>query len=885
MRWLNKIGMRVRSLMRRERVDSELDDELRFHLERQIAENMAAGMLREEARCAAMREFGGVDQIREECSDMRRVNWLQDFAQDVRYGLRMLRKLPGFTAVAIITLALGIGANTAIFSIVYAVLLRPLPYPHPDQLVSVTMADPQAGIPSNGTSYDNFREWRDQNHVFTELAAFQFHQLTLIGYGEPLSIDTAVITPGMFSVFGVKPLAGRTFVPADGNNGAPAVVVLSENLWRDRFGSDPKIIGTSITLDKKSYTVIGVAPASFRYPPLTSTEHIWIPLQQDPVFGPWMDRPGGHWLRVIARVKAGISLAQAQSEMDTIDARLAKKYPSENTGWVIRLVPLQQQMVGNVKVALIVLLGCVGLVLLIACANVSNLLLARATSRMKEMALRAALGAGRARIIRQLLTESGVLGLVGGALGVLLAYGSVHALASLLPSNLPQASTIRVDGAVLTFAFALSIVASLLFGLAPTLFAARSDLHTSLKEGGRSSEEGARHLMLGFLAVSEIALAMVLLVAAGLLVHSFLTLTSVNPGFNVQGLTKSEVDLPLFEYSEPEQWVAFSDELLRRLQALPGMHDTAEAVPLPLANGFINLAFDIVGTPPPRPETVRTGDFVSVSPNYFRVMGIPLLRGRWFTDQDRDSSPRVTVISEALAQMYFPNQDPIGKQLSFGLPPAGEVRREIVGIVGDVRDVGLNQAPGPMMYAPLAQSPFWGTEIVVRSTLGPASTLANIRDQAHAIDKDLPVADVERMSDAISASVQQPRFRTMLLSLFGAIALVLAAAGIFGVMSYSVSRRTHEIGIRIALGASSGNVTRLVLTESGRLVLIGLAVGIPSGLALARFLHTLLFGVSPADPVTFLAVAVVLGLVALAASYVPTRRALQAEPLVAPRHE
>jgi len=885
-RWLAKARLRLRSLFRRERIGGELSEELEFHLEQAVQEKLAAGLSRVEARHAALRDFGGVEQVREECAEVRRLNWFYDLLEDVRYGLRMLGKSPGFTGVAVLTLALGIGANTAIFSVVYAVLLKPLPYPQPNQLVGVTMAEPEEGIPTNGTSYDDFREWQAQNHVFTEMAGFQSHDLTLTGRGEPLTVETAVITPGLFSLLGVKPIVGRTFFPEDGQEGARAVVVLSENLWRDRFGGDSSVLGTSISLDHKSYTVIGVMPASFDYPPLNSSEPVWIPLLQDPVFGPWMDRKGGHWLRVIARIKPSVSFAGAQAEMDTVGARLAAKSPAENTGWVIRLVPLQRQMVGSMKTALVALLGSVGLVLLIACANVANLLLCRATSRAKEMALRAALGAGRGRIVRQLLTESAVLGLAGGLAGVLLANWGVHGLRSGLPANLPQANTVRLDGSVLAFALGLSILASFLFGLAPTLFAAGADLEAVLKQDVvRSGESGPQRFAREFLAAAEVALAMVVLVGAGLLGRSFLSLTSVRPGFEVENRMKSGVELPLLEYSQPAEWRAFGEGLLRRLQAQPGMHDTAIAVPLPLVDGYINLAFDIVGNPPLRPGASQNADYAAVSPNYFGVMGIPLLRGRWFSEQDRDSSAPVTVISETLAQLYFPNQDPIGRQLSFEFPPRAVTRQEIVGIVGDVRDVGLGQPPGAMMYVPFAQAPFWEAEIVVESNLSAANVAAAIREQVHGMDKDLPVGDVRAMSEAVDRSVQQPRLRTVLVGLFAGIALVLAAAGIFGVMSYSVSRRTHEIGIRMALGASASRVQRLVLTESAKLLLIGLAVGIPAALGLSRLLSNLLFAVRPSDPLTFLGVGVLLIAVGLAASYLPTRRAMRVDPLVALRHE
>ncbi|HKS65899.1 MAG TPA: ABC transporter permease [Candidatus Acidoferrales bacterium] len=872
-------------MTRRKLMLEELDAEIREHIEHETQDNIGRGMSPHDARIAARRKFGNVGRVREDARAVWTVVWLEQLLQDARYALRTLRKSPGFTAIAVLTLALGIGANTAIFSIVYAVLLKPLPYPHADELVSLTMAEPREGIPSNGTSYDNFREWSAQNHVFTALAGIQSHDLTLNGLGEPASVETAVVTPEMFRLLGVKPLLGRTLLADDGKKGASPVVVLNENLWRDRFGANPEVVGTSISLDKRFYTVVGVMPARFRYPPLTSSEHAWIPLAQDPVFGPWMDQPDGHWLRVIARIKAGVSLAQAQAEMDTIGARLAQKSPQENAGWVIRVVPLQQQMAGNIKTALLVLFGCVGLVLLIACANVSNLLLARATSRTKEIALRVALGAGQARIVRQLLTESAVLGLAGGMCGVLLAHWGVRGIASMLPANLPQAHSIRVDGSVITFALVLSIMAAMVFGLAPTLFAAKANLQGTLKEdGARSGESAVRRFARGFLATVEVALAMIVLAGAGLLARSFLTLTSVKPGFDVQRLTWSGVQLPLSQYSKPEQWAAFCDELLRRLRAQPGMHDTATGVPLPLSDGFISLHFDIAGRPPLRPGTLRDADYAAVSTNYFDVMGIPLLHGRWFNEQDRASARRVAVISETLAQMYFVNQNPIGHELIFGLPPDTGTPREIIGIVGDVHDVGLNQA-GPMMYVPFAQSPFWLTEIVVKSNLSRAGIAANVREQIHALDKDLPVENIEAMTEAVDASVQQPRFRTTLLGLFGAIALVLAAAGIYGVMSYSVSRRIHEIGIRMALGASPSSILRLVLTESARFVGIGLLAGIAAALSLSRLFANLLFAVRPTDPATFAAVAALLIAVALAASYFPTRRAMRVDPLEALRHE
>jgi predicted permease len=886
MRLLTKVQLRLRSVLCRERLDVDLDDELDFHVEKQTAANIAAGMPSAEARRAAIREFGGVDHIREECADMRRVSWLQDFLQDVRYGGRMLRKSPGFTIVAVLTLALGIGANTAIFSVVYAVLLKPLPYPDPNQLVAVSEENLTKGIKASGTSYQDFRELRDENHVFSEVGGLTGHDLTLTGHGDPFQVDTAGTTPGLLGAMGVKPLAGRIFLPEDGKRGAASVVILSENLWRDRFGADPRVIGRSVNLDMRDFTIVGIMPSSFRYP-FFSSEEIWIPVQQDPLFGPWMNKPALHFMGITARLKPGVSIASAQAELDAISVRLARKFPADDKGFEFHIVPLQQDLVGGTGTPLLVLLGCVGLVLLIACANISSLLLARATSRAREMGVRIALGAGRLRIIRQLLAESVLLGLVGAAAGALLAYWGVHALGSLAPASLTKLHAIAVDGWVLGFALILSIIASMIFGLAPALLAADANLTSTLKEStSHSGEGGGRRWARAALAVADIALAMVVLVAAGLLGRSFLTLTSVNPGFDPNHVVKAEIDLPRFQYSTPAQWTAFADELLRRIQAQPGMQDSAVGIPLPLAHAVVpTLPFDIPGGAPPVPGTTRTADYVAASPGYLRVMQIPLLRGRWFGEEDQPSSPRVCVISEALAHRYFPNQDPIRRELSFSFPPNAPEPRKIVGVVADIHDVSLAKQPPPMMYVPFAQAPFWGAEVVVRSDLSTGAVAKAIRNQVAHIDKNLPISGVETMDTALDASVTQPRFRASLVGLFGVMALILAAAGIFGVISYSVSRRTHEIGIRMALGASGGNVTRMILGESARLILFGLALGVAAALGLTRLLATLLFSVQPADPATFLAVGSILVLVALAAAYVPARRAMRVDPIVALRHE
>ena len=834
----------------------------------------------------ALREFGPVEQIKEECRDTRRVSWIQDFVQDLRYGVRMLRQSPAFTAVAVVTLALGIGANTAIFSIVDAVLLRSLPYRDPNQLVlmfDVPLDRPDA---LSAISYRDFTECRAQNHVFSQMAGNAFHDLTLTRAGEPAIVNTADVTPEIFPLLNAKPLLGRTLLPEDGKPGAAAVAVLSENLWRSRFGSNPGLIGQSIALDMRSFTVVGILPASFRYPEGAPRQDVWISVMQDPLFGPLTSQPGVRLVGVIGRLKPGVSLAKAQAEMNTLGARLAKEFPAEDSGLTIRIRPYRQAVVGNLKPALLILLSAVGLLLLIACANIANLLLSKATSRGREMAVRIALGASRARIVRQLLTESALLGLLGGVAGLLLAAWAVWSLQPFLPSEVVQISSIHVGGPVLMFALLLSLAAALVFGLAPALLATPSNLQTNLKEGGeRTGQRGGQHVR-SFLAIAEISLAMVLLVAGGLLIRSFALVTSVNPGFDPNNVTEAEVSLPQFQYSTPQQWTAFSQELLTRLHAQPGFEDSALAAPLPMdRQGQATFAFSIVGNPPLPPGKSTTADYATVSPGYFHVMRIPLLRGRFFDEHDSPSNPNVAIVSETLARRYFPNQDPIGRQMRFGFPPNVNVPREIVGVAGDVRDVALSQKPGPQMYVPFAQAPLYGGEVVVRTSLSAASVAASIRQAVHSIDKDLPVTDVASFPDMLGQSVSRERFRTFLLGSFSAIALVLAAVGIFGVISYSASQRTHEIGIRMALGAQRRDVLHLILGQGAKLALLGLGIGAVLALLLTRLIASLLYSVSPTDPLTFGAVAIVMLGVAVTACYIPARRAMRVDPMVALRYQ
>ncbi|MGE5326132.1 MAG: ABC transporter permease, partial [Deltaproteobacteria bacterium] len=719
----------------RKRKQTDFNAEVEAHLELEVARLREQGMSEEEARAAARRNFGNTTRAEERFYESSRWMWWDNLRQDVRYGLRQLRRNPGFTAVAVLTLALGIGANAAIFSVVNAVLLRPLPFPKPHQLVRLVEDNHEQGITNNGSSYVNFEECRKANRVFSELAGLQSHELTLTGRGEPSTVRTIVVTPELFSLLGVRPAAGRVFLPEEGKPGAAPVVLLSESFWRNRLGGDPGIIGSSISLDKRPFTVVGIMPAGFQFPLLEPSENIWIPLVQDTLFGSWMTQPGGHWLGVVGRLKAGVSLSQAQAEMDAINARLIREYPAQNSGWRFRLVPLQDSLVGKVRPALLILLGAVSLVLLIACVNIANLLITRAMSREKEMVVRAALGAGRGRIVRQLLVESMVLGLLGGAAGLLLAYAGVEALRAFLPPGLPQIRVIRVDRWVVGFALLVSAIAGAVAGLAPAILAAGAGLHAGARLGGRGVI-ASRGRLRSSLVVAEIALAMILLVGAGLLLRSFSALTSVDPGFRVEHLLTAEISLPRSKYATPQQWTAFSDELMVKIHAQPGLRDSAGAVPAPLADGFVNLAFDIAGSAPLPPGVSRTADYVSITPDYFRVMGIPLLQGRNFGSGDALSTSRVAIISDTLARMYFPGEDPIGKHLVFGFPPQTNVTREIVGVAGDVRDMGLGREPCAMMYVPFAQAPFWGLVVVGRTTLHPASAASVIRREVWSLDKD-----------------------------------------------------------------------------------------------------------------------------------------------------
>jgi len=797
--------------------------------------------------------------------------------QDLKYSVRMLAKNPGFTVVAVLTLALGIGANTAIFSVVNAILLRPLPYNDPGQLVQIWETNPLRGFPEFPASPPNFFDWRDQNHSFSQIAAVQYDDYNLTGDGAPMHVFGIDVSPNIFALLGAKPELGRVFTETEDNPGNPRVAIIGHSLWQTRFGSDRDIIGRNIVLDAKSYAVVGVMPASFRYP--EADTQVWTPLvlPEDS-----KTARGAHWLSVVARLKPGVSFDRAQAEMQTIAGRLQTQYPDSNKDWSVFLRPLRKEVIGNIQIALLVLLGAVGIVLLIACSNVANLQLARTSARCREMAIRAALGAGRRRIVRQLITESLLLAVVGSVLGLLLAWWGTAALLKLDTESIPRRAEIGIDGSVLLFTAAVAFITSLLFGLVPAMQSASLDLTTTLKEGTGSRGSAAGRFR-QILVVSEVALAMVLLVGGGLLVRSFTRLLNVSPGFDPENVLTFRVQLPDAKYPKKENNQSFFRELLARITALPGVDSAGATQSLPLTNDASNLQFRLDGQPQDSGVKPTSAQYNVVSPDYFRTMNVPLLRGRVFTASDTNDSQPVLIINQAMARLFWPNTDPIGQRLIVSDRQPGA--REIVGIIGDIHQMALDKPTNPEMYVSLFQKGAGSASVVVRSKTSPLSLTSAITEQIHLLDKDLPVQGVLSMEELVGVSVGSRRFSTYLFTLFSLLALILATVGIYGVMSYTVAQGTREIGIRMAIGARPMDVMKLVLGAGMRQVLLGAGIGIAGALLLTRFLASLLYGVTAYDPVTFAAVLIMLAGVALAACYIPARRAMRVDPMIALRYE
>jgi putative ABC transport system permease protein len=799
--------------------------------------------------------------------------------KDIRFGLRTLARNPGTTLAALLALALGIGANTAIFSVVSGVMLEPLPYPEPDELMFVLEKNPELGFPRFSVSPHNFEDWRRESRSFTGLVAIDNTRMNLTGGDQPESVQGVRVSADFFRVLGKEPVRGRGFRREEERLGSHRVAVISHGLWQRRFGSEPSAVGATLRLDGEPYTIVGIAPPGFDFP---QERDLWVPLAFDMA----QENRGGHYLLVLGRLADRVSEEQAQAEMDGIAARIARAYPDVQTGWGVEIVPLRELIVEDVRPALLILLVFVSFVLLIACANVANLLLARVASRERELAVRTALGAGRARLVRQMLTETMVLFLAGGALGLLLAFWGIRALLALDPDGIPRAQEIGLDGRVLAFTLLVSLLTGLLFGLVPALSAAGRQLAESLKEGGRAMAGGVRgRLMRNLLVLGQVALTLVLLVGAGLLIQSFSRLQAVDPGFRPEGVLTARVALPPAEYAEPARQIAFHQHLLERLQGLPGVESAATIFPLPLGESNMVLAFTVEGRPAPPPNEVPNTNVRGVSPDYFRVLGIALRQGRVFTHQDVQGSLPVVVVNETMAKKIWPGESPLGKRITFGDPAQPGDWLTVVGVVADVRHQALNEEPGSEAYWPQYQQPFADASLVLRTSRDPASLADGVRQAVRSLDPNLPVDQIRTMEDRVAQSLAQSRFKMVLLTLFAGLALVLAAVGLYGVVSYSVAQRTHEIGIRMALGAERRNVLRLVVRQGMVVVLIGVAVGLAGAWYASRFLAGQVYGVSAKDPVTFLAVPLVLLAVALLANYLPARRATQVDPLVALRQE
>ena len=825
---------------------------------------------------------------------------LSTLSQDISYGVRQLYRHSGFTAVAVLTLALGIGANTAIFSIINSILLRPLPFKDPDRLVLVWQTNPDV-LETAPTSYANMIEWKERNRVFEDMAAWASYptsKFSLIGTGDPEQIQYALGSANLFGLLGVTPAVGRAFTTEEDKPGGEKVVMLSHALWQRRFGGDQSVIGKPLTLDNGSYTVVGVLPASFKFVSFPKEADVWIPITADP------DQYKIHvrslvYLGVIARLKPGITPEDAGRDMSSIARRIAEENP-ENQKWQTKVVTLQKQVVGEIRPALLILLGAVGFVLLIACANVANLLLARATGRHKEIAIRAAMGASRARLIRQLLTESLLLSFIGGVVGLLFALFGTFFLARLPLGNssmfVPYSATpdqVGIDLKVLGYTLLISLATGLIFGLAPALQISKFDQYKPLKEGG-SKGGGSRRSRSSrsLLVVSELALSFILLIGAGLLIKGFLSLQNVDPGFNPNNVLTLNTSLPRSKYRTNDSAAQFYERLLDRVQTLSGVKAAGAVTMLPFTNSDEGTSFYIEGQPKPPPGEEPLLHQRIISPGYFQAMGVGIRNGREFEQRDRADARQTAIINETMARRFWPNQNPIGKRLALttevyqgGKFDLDSAWREVVGVVGDMRHFGLASEPVPETYIPFQQSPKREMTLVIRTSTDPSALAPAVRREVANIDKDQPVANVRTMDQIMSESLARPRFSFLLLTIFAGVALVLAAVGVYGVMSYSVGQRTHEYGIRMALGAQTRDMFTLVLKEGFRLAIIGIAVGIAGALALTHYLRSLLFGISATDPIIFAGISFMLIAVTLLACYIPARRAMRVNTMVALRYE
>ena len=881
----------LRQLVSRRRLYGDLSEEIREHLEEKVAGLVGNGMSRKDAEFAARREFGNVTLTEERARDVWRWPSLENLVRDVRYGFRMLRNNPGFSVVAIVTLALGIGANTAIFSVVDAALIRPLPYFEPNRLITLGEVRPQEGQSDSdrgiwNASYPDYLDWTRQSKSFQSLAGFSGDVFTLRGAGEPELLFGAQATVNFFSTLGVQPFLGRDFAVGEDIPAGPKVAILSYGSWVRRFGRDKQVLGRTLELDGKSVSIIGVLPREFEFAPQGSAE-VWVPLHIEKDMA---SRRSLRWMPVIGRLAPGVTPEQARAELHAISAGLTAAYPQENGAIQVVMVPLRDKIVGHVERLLLVLFGAVGFVLLIACANVTNLLLARASGRRREFSIRAALGAGRSRLISQLLVESLMLAAAGGALGLLLAVWGTSLLISAIPEKLLDSAPFLRDAhanfAVLTFLCAAVISTGVAFGLVPALQVSGGREGEALKEAGRASAGGSRTRLRAGLVIAEIAFSLVLLIGSALMVESLAALVGRNPGFDTQNLLVFFVNLPSTSYPKDPDAIRFDKEFRARLRSLPGVVGVTSSSVVPLTGGGASIRFVIEGRP------VATGhenecNIRDVEANYFPVMRIPLLAGRLFNDSaDSEQAPKHVIVNEAWAKQYFHGEDPLGKHVKFTYSPT-QPYREIVGVVGNTAEAGLDSPDEPSLFLPFAQDANSFIPYMVRTDGNPTNAVSAVRAALHGLDPQLPLIQPFTMDQIIaqSPSVFLRRYPAFLIGSFAALALVLAVVGLYGLISYSVAHRTRELGIRIALGARHYDVMRLVLGEGARLAILGVFAGLAAALGLTQLMRSLLFGVNPVDPVTFVAVAVVLALVAIVACYLPARRAMHTDPAATLRYE
>jgi predicted permease len=887
---LSKLKLRLRAMFSKSAVENELDDELRFHLEKEIEQNIDRGMSREEAKFAALRNFGGLERVKEESRDVRGGRLLEEAWQDLRYGARMLLKAPGFTLIAMTTLALGIGANTAIFSLVNAVLLRPLPYLDPDRLI-VIRETKLPGILDSQVSPGNFLEWQKRTTVFAPLEAITVKDFNLSGVDNPERVSGMLATHGFLSMLGIRFQIGRNFLPHEDRPGQNLVVILGYRFWQTRFGGNPGIVNQTVKLDDQSYTVVGVMPSNTGLN--VGDIEIWTPLA---LTAEQTQQFGSRYLFACGRLKPGVTPDDAQNEMSHIASLLAKQYPATNTGWNVKTMGLLSYAAEGARPGLLLLHGAVVFVLLIACVNVANLLMARAAVRQRELVIRTALGAGRWRIIRQLLTESLLLSLISGIVGILLAHWGLKMLLtlSLLNGFKFRIVDVSLDLRMFVFNLTVVIVTGCVIGIVPALQATKPNLNEILKNAGRGSTENRRHhLFRNTLVVLEVAMSLVLLVGAGLMIISFIRLQKVDPGFNPSNSRSISISLPKKKYLDKDRQIAFYSQLIERIAALPGVQAAGAGSFVPFSNfrlwgddfetffTAVNRSFKISGRPPYPPGNEPYTIYASVSSNYFSAMGIPLLRGRLFTGTEAKGTVPVVIINRTMAMKFFPDEDPIGKHIYLSNDP--EVSREVVGIVGDVKSAGLDQETPAQTYGPYLQQPFPFMTIVVRTAGESAGLNEAIRREVLNLDRELPVANITMLDPLVSWFTSHIQSLMLLFVTLAAVAMGLAAIGLYGVISYAVTQRTQEIGIRMALGAQTGDVLKLIIGQGLVLILTGLAIGVLMALGLSRLLSGLLFSVSATDPGAYVLISLVLLGVALLACYLPARRATKVDPMDALR--